>query len=91
LRESLVSLGEAKPGEVVGADLERVGEGEAMVNGDKALLVFRDQDVARVTVQVANAHVKNRNFMHFVRAETVGRIVLNGTRALNELLKAAGL
>lgn len=79
LRESFLGLAVGEPGQVVGANLKGVWEGQAMVDRDElvgdlsveGIRDFLDQNVAFITVQIAKSEVKNGNFVNFISRKKV--------------------
>jgi len=74
-----LGLAVGEPGQIIGADLKGVWEGQAMVDRDEpvgdlsveSIRDFLDQNVAFITVQIAKSEIKNGNFMNFLSRKKV--------------------
>jgi len=60
-----------------------------VVDGDQTILIilFLDQNVAGISVQIHKAEIQDCNFMHFIFAKKVRREILYRPLALDELLE----
>ena len=47
------------------------------------------QDIGGISVEIQNAHIKDRDLVNFIRWEYIGAKVLNRAIAVNEKLKGS--